>query len=341
MENQALGFSKILVATDFSKDADAALGQAMWLAERCAATVTVTHVLTDVRTALLEMPTEARWQLVAGDIDEFERALRRKADDRLDGLLAPHRGGPVALRSETLLGVPFVEIIHAVQKEGHDLVVAGTRGLSGVKRFVVGSTAEQLVRMCPCPIWIVKPEDQEPIRSLLVAVDFSQASGKALELAASLAIQFGCQLNVLHVFDVPAGESIEALELVIGSKRGGHIQQVKRAVRQQLCDFVAAHVPHEVKAEMRLASGKPWKVITSSVRRLGVDLVVMGSVARSGIPGFFIGNTADKVLRTCDRSILTLKPDGFVSPVQPAFWSLHPATAAPLMHPKLEELADR
>lgn len=47
------------------------------------------------------------------------------------------------------------------------------------------------------------------------------------------------------------------------------------------------------------------------------DLIVIGTVGRSGIQGLLLGNTAEKVLDTCDCSIFTVKPDGFVSPIQP------------------------
>ena len=59
-------------------------------------------------------------------------------------------------------------------------------------------------------------------------------------------------------------------------------------------------------------------------QHLAADLIALGTVGRSGIKGLLLGNTAEKVLGTCDCSILTVKPDGFVSPIDPAFWPLHP-----------------
>jgi nucleotide-binding universal stress UspA family protein len=321
--------SQILVATDFSDSADAALRQAAWLAKRTGARITLMHVLSDVGQAMASMPSSARWELVAGDINKFERELRRRSDDRLAKIAAKHRKGLAPILCHTLLGVPFIEIIHAVQKDGHDLVIAGTRGISGVKRFFLGSTAERLVRQCPCPVWIVKRGQEGPVGSVLVAVDFSEVSGKALRYGASLAAATGASLDVVHALFIPAEESIEMLKPGKKSDSNDQWDRCRQALKQdssaRLSEFVQAHVPSGQDVRMRIAHGQPWKIITKAVQNIPADLIVMGTMGRSGIPGLLIGSTADKVLRSCNCSILTVKPDGFESPIQPPAWSLYPA----------------
>jgi nucleotide-binding universal stress UspA family protein len=94
-------------------------------------------------------------------------------------------------------------------------------------------------------------------------------------------------------------------------------QEIRRAAVRQLDEFVHRHVRGDLVAGQRLATGTAWRMIRAAAHALDADLIVMGSVGRAGISGLLIGNTAEKVLRVCDRSILTVKPDGFVSPVQP------------------------
>jgi nucleotide-binding universal stress UspA family protein len=65
-----------------------------------------------------------------------------------------------------------------------------------------------------------------------------------------------------------------------------------------------------------LVEGEPERAISHFVDRNGVDLVVMGTVARSGIPGVVMGNTAERVLQRLHGSVLAVKPPGFVSPVE-------------------------
>ena len=116
-----------------------------------------------------------------------------------------HRRSSLTLRYETLLRVPFVEIIRAAEKDGYDLVLAGTRGLSSHRRILVGSTAERLVRKCPCPVWIVKAGHQAPIGSVLVATDLSEVSAKAVRIGVLLSTTAGIPLDVLHVYEDGTG----------------------------------------------------------------------------------------------------------------------------------------
>jgi len=64
-------------------------------------------------------------------------------------------------------------------------------------------------------------------------------------------------------------------------------------------------------------TGDAKYIVPAAARDLDVDLIVMGTVARVGIPGFFMGNTAESILNQIDCSVLTIKPSGFVSPVSP------------------------
>ena len=67
--------------------------------------------------------------------------------------------------------------------------------------------------------------------------------------------------------------------------------------------------------KVHLPKGDPTQAITALVKELEVDLLVMGTVCRTGIPGFIIGNTAEQILASVECSTLTVKPLGFVSPV--------------------------
>ena len=74
------------------------------------------------------------------------------------------------------------------------------------------------------------------------------------------------------------------------------------------------HIPH-TDDNVHLREGGSENVIKQAIADLKIDVVVMGSVARSGIPGLLIGNKAEETLNTINCTVLTVKPDGFVSPV--------------------------
>jgi nucleotide-binding universal stress UspA family protein len=315
MSAKPLNFRKILVATDFSEHAGAALGRAVTLAERSGATIHVLHVVDQVIASIQGTSFAGHWHIPSAEVRKAEKRLCRESEERLAGWIDPFRKTRVTLRTETVVGSAFVEIIRAVLRQKHDLVLAGTRGMGGLRRLLVGSTAERLVRKCPCPVWIIHAEHEWPIGRILVPVDLTEVSGKCLNLAAALARLWKGQLLALYVLNEPAAEA--SIKMIEG--RGTGLAQQRREYRQAAADhlhkFVAGHIPDGTEVEERLAVGHAWRMIGLTANRIDASLIVMGSVARTGIPGFLIGNTAEKVLRTCDRSLVTVKPDGFVSPV--------------------------
>jgi nucleotide-binding universal stress UspA family protein len=316
MPTQEFPFHNILVATDFSEHAGAALGRAVELAEKTGASIKVVHVVTGADWAVPGTSFAGHWRVPPAQIRKAEKRLRQQAEKRLAAWLAPFDKDNVELRSEVRVGIAFVEIIRAVQKDKHDLVVAGTRGLSGIGAMLVGSTAERLARKCPCPVWVVKPQHEWPLSSILAPVDLTATSGKALEIASVVAQLARCPLTVLHVFNFPSQEIVTLPEAVAGLDLRSQRRALRQTAAKQLNKFVTRHVPQGMRVTQQLAVGNPWEVIVRTAERLDSGLIVMGSVGRTGIPGFFIGNTGEKVLRHCDRSILAVKPDGFVSPVK-------------------------
>ena len=101
-------------------------------------------------------------------------------------------------------------------------------------------------------------------------------------------------------------------------------REINEDATQRLEAFVQSLDTDRSRVHSHLSWGTPWKEICQAAQRLSVDLIVLGTVGRSGIKGVLLGNTAEQVLGTCDCSILTVKPDGFVSPIEPASWPLHP-----------------
>ncbi len=310
---------KLLVATDFSPPAEAALHRAMTVARSFAAEITVCHVLQDIREAMAVMRREARWELVAGDINKYEASLCQESETRLDELLRPFQDGSVQLRHETRIGAPYLQLIHAVQEQAHDLLFVGTRGMTGLKRLVLGSTAQRLLRNCPAPVWVVKTEHAAPLKTILAATDFSEASGEALKMAAGLASQLGAELHVLHVVETAGLQSAQEQ----GYLEDVSAKQIDREALQHLQDF-AAQVCGDAPVKLQTARGHAAKSIVSAAKRLKADLTVLSTVGRSGLPGMLIGNTAEQLVDALACDVLAVKPKSFISPILPA---IHVAVA--------------
>jgi len=314
-------YQRPLVAADFSPHAEAALKQAVWLARQSGAKLVLAHALPDLRQLMLLSSPEARIDAFLGEGDRFQRKIRQESDTKMRRMVFDLNAIELNVKFETLLGEPFVAIIHAVQQEGYDLVLAGTRGLAAWEQFFVGSTAKRLIRKCPAAVWIVKAEHVGPPKVILAPTDFSDVSRKAVLQGLWIARQAGADFHLLHVID--AGDVPEdAIERI---PQGSSIRQkIDEEAKCRLEAFLNLLDADRSEIHSHLSWGTPWKEIGHTAEHLKVDLIAIGTVGRSGIKGVLLGNTAEKVLGTCNCSILTVKPDGFVSPIDPSFWPLHP-----------------
>ena len=315
------GYRHILVALDFSAYAEAPLRQAVWLARQNGAKIVVAHTLPDLQRAMHWTSYEARLDLTYGEGEVFQRELRQDSDTKMRRMMVNLNAMDLDVKFETLLGEPFVELTRVVQSEGYDLVLAGTRGLGKWEQFFVGSTAKRLIRKCPSSVWIVKAEHVGLPKVVLAATDFSDVSLKAVTQGLWVAQQANAEFHLLHVID-----SMDVPEDVVEKIPQGSTlrQEINEAAKTRLDTFLESLQADRSRIQSHLSWGTPWKEVGRMARHHAADLIVIGTVGRSGIKGLLLGNTAEKLLDTCDCSILTVKPDGFVSPIEPASLPLHP-----------------
>jgi len=308
------GYQSILIATDFSAASVSSLKLAVWLTRQFGSKLVLAHTLPDLRRAAHAASYKARIDLLSGDGEIFDREIRQNSDSRMRQTIIGLDATDIDVKYETLLGEAFVEITHAVQQERYDLVLAGTRGHTKWEELFVGSTAKRLIRKCPASVWIVKAEHTDPPKVILAATDFSDVSRKAVLEGLLVAEQAGADFHLLHVIDsgdVPP-------DVISRIRRGSSLEQeIEEEAQRRLDGFVNSLGATRVPVESHLIFGTPWKEIQRLVQQLNADLIVIGTVGRNGIEGLLLGNTAEKVLDHCDCSVLTVKPDGFVSPIAP------------------------
>jgi nucleotide-binding universal stress UspA family protein len=307
-----LDYRQILVATDFSPAAQAALKQALWIARESGAAITLVHVLPDLRRGMHSASIDAKLDLLYGEGTHFYQELRGDAGQRLRRSIDEAGAEGVDVHPKMLSGEPIVEICRAALQLESDLVIAGTLGAGGWQSLFVGSTARRLIRKCPSPVWVVKPQHSGKPKSILATTDCSEVSRGAVLAGMALANAAAATLHVLHVIDsndvpenvvaaIPAGSSLR--------------QEINAAAKDRFENFLKSLDGHVARIQPHLSWGTPWKEINRLATELNVDLITMGTVGRSGIRGLFLGNTAEKVLNSCDCSMLTFKPAGFQSPI--------------------------
>ncbi len=319
----------ILCVVEHGKDSKPALDRAVALAESNQAALTVVDLA-----PRLSRP----FGLPGGDgpASDLQAALTAEREARLNALLQPYRE-QCDIQQAVLIGTSFLEVIRMVLRNQHDLVIKCPESPSWLGRFFSGDDMH-LLRKCPCPVWLVKPGTAAGYRRILAAVDIAggypeeelevrhDLNLQVLAMAASLAIAESAELHVVHAWesfhelaselpfatDVPA----DKLASLIEEER----RQDQRLLDRLMADFKnssqsAAEAMSYLQPELHLEKGGARKEIPALAKRLAVDCIAMGTVARTGIPGFIMGNTAETILEQLDCSVLAIKPKGFVTPV--------------------------
>ena len=87
-------------------------------------------------------------------------------------------------------------------------------------------------------------------------------------------------------------------------------------VKKGFDELIGKYSVKNLNHRLHFLKGDPAALITDLAAEHAIDLIVMGTVCRTGVAGFFIGNTAENVLQQVDCSVLTVKPEGFISPVK-------------------------
>ncbi len=245
------------------------------------------------------------------------------AEDRKATLnrLAANAGFALS-RIDVVFGMPFIRIIQQVQLHGYDLVIAAAEGSARLNERLFGTTSLHLMRKCPCPVWIHKAARTPRYRRILAAVDpfdpdpvKEDLNRKIMELSASMAEIESAELHVVHVWDFTG-------ELIL-LKRAGMtrtdlkpvVAEIREKHRLALEDLVKRYPAPNIHRVSHLKRGNPGDVIPKFAGKIRANLIVLGTVSRQGIPGLLIGNTAERVLQKVNTSVLTVKPQGFISPV--------------------------
>jgi len=269
------------------------------------------------------LPRSRKTMRVEGRVVDIQALLQRDREERLRRLLENTRGGPNTEAIVTV-GEPFVEVIRHVLAHGDDLVIVGDREMEKGVVPQLDASVMHLLRKCPVPVWVMRPSSASELR-ILASVDPAPdnpirdgLNDLILQLATSLARREGGELHVGHAWSL-AGESSLRLSpsLKLPRSEVDALARVEKAARREQLEALATrHHVNEIGGSVHLVAGDPRDELPRLARRLDIGLIVMGTVARTGLPGLFMGNTAETILRSVSCSVLAVKPEGFVTPVK-------------------------
>jgi len=304
-------FKNVLLVFDRDRET---LRRAVTLAKSNRARLTVVGVLEG-------LPANAGTPVTGTPRLDVRELVVNEQREQLAKFISRFRGQRIRIDTDVLVGNPSLEVIREVVRNKRDLVIMTAEGRTGLRQRLFGSTSMHLMRKCPCPVWVMKPTQRKRLAKVLAAVDpySSTEEGrllniKILDLATSLAQTDRGELHIVHAWTL-FGEDLlrrrsskRELDEWVRAERRKHEESLDELL-QRYSSLGLNHQRHLVKGPARM-------VIPDVAERVGADLLVMGTLCRTGIAGFFIGNTAEHVLQHVECSVFTVKPDRFITPVK-------------------------
>lgn len=250
----------------------------------------------------------------------IHEVLLTDARNRIDQLAVELGTDGLKVSTKVASGIPFVEIIKEAIRSRTDLVVVEAEGSRSTKTPMFGSMSMHLLRKCPCALWIINSR-RKTFRRVGAAIDplpadevSERLNGDIIDVAYTLSVDANVQLSMLSVWqslwDTWAGRTGMS-----PSEIARMVREEQQSIRDRLLTTLDEHDLEPGAYQIYLRRGAARREIVRFAVQKKIDLMVMGTVCRTGIPGFLIGNTAEAVLQHLRCSVLALKPEGFVSPV--------------------------
>lgn len=298
--------SKIVVGLDFAHDgvrptsgAKRALEVARWLATEPGTRVTLVHSMHD----------DERWHEGEASYVQVARLSRSALDALLEAEIGAHIDRGAVVEMVTSDERPDLAITREVLRTGADVTIVGKRAECDADGRKLGNVSMKLLRECPGAVWVAKPGPDVPPITVLAATDLGPVGTRALRLAAEVAAASDAELHVVHAFGLPLD-----VQLGRGESEAAFTSR-QRSEGLATLEAQLASTPMAGRAELHVTLSSPSHAVVAVAERICPDLVVMGTVARKGIPGLLLGNTAERLLGRLDSSILVVKPEDFVCPV--------------------------
>lgn len=310
-------FKNILFCAEGQDSDRFTLELAVELKMRNDAQLTVFNVVEDLPRELLRLAA-------AMPLAALQSMAIQAARDQMERFVSsvPQLTPPVTIKVSC--GKPCIEIVRAVLRHQHDLVIIVGSARKGIKERIVGSTGMRLMRKCPCPVWVVNLSQKKRFFRILAAVDPDPLdvvrdgmNSKIMELATSLAELENSELHVVHAWQTIDEASLWRRHAEIPvTEVEEWARQISEEHQCMLRDLLARFDLSRLTCQTHLIEGNADSVIPEVAANEQIDLIVMGTVAPFGLEGYFIGNTAETVLNRVACSVLSIKPEGFVSPVK-------------------------
>lgn len=277
----------ILGATGLTPESIGGLIMATELAAREQASLHIVHVA--------EPPTDIERAALPGLCDIHTKL----AVDELRVFCESH-GVPATATRHVLCGDPEAEILRLRAHLKADVLVVGRYGSGGLKRGRLGSIANRLLRKCQVSVLVAQPEFRGNARGVGVACDFHEDSQMELRRALEIAKTLGDdEVSVLSSYEVPAGYHT----IMTWEEACTRLEAALRAAAERALTLAARSVPDAPRWKLRLEEGSPGSRVAAMAQEEHLDLLIIGTHARSRAARVLLGRTSEKIIDAAGCSV--------------------------------------
>jgi nucleotide-binding universal stress UspA family protein len=291
-----MAFKKIVVPVDFSEFSNKAAEYAMFIAEKFCADITLLHAV-----ILFEEDIDEKEQLQA-----YKKIIQKKEKERTKQLelhckTAKSRG--LRVKSALIRGVSTADsILDYISDNDFDLMVMGTHGRTGLKRWMLGSVTERVAGFSPIPVLTIHKDFKElDITKILIPIDFSEHSKIAINRGIAIAKEFNAALEFLHVVEMQAHPEFYTISSDSILKEN---PELEHHITKNMIKLTG--IPKE-KATYSVKEGKVYKEIKMAAENNHIDLIVMATHGMSELEHFLVGSNCERVIRIAPCPVLTVR----------------------------------
>ncbi len=293
-----------LISPDLSEQCEQAVQKAIILAKAGGGELTFFAAI-DI--------SEQALHLIETDDDSGQKStVETEADQVMGELVQRATQAGVKAGFSIAFGSSWEKTIQEVLKNNHTLVVVGRKTKTSISKYFFGRTAVKLLRKCPVPVYIAKPDPVRAVECILVADDFSEIGEDLIDAGVQMSKTLDSRLHVLHVVESGddyklAGSGIAREDLE--KMRDSELEQANTMEADRLSRTDARTIPQGTMVHIK--KGTAENVISELLREHEIDLLIMGTNGRTGFSAMMMGNTAERVLVDMDCSLLVIKPRDF------------------------------
>ncbi|WP_438865431.1 universal stress protein UspE [Neptunicella sp.] len=308
-----LKYQTLLAVIDPSSEEQKSLKRAIHIANKTGASITALLTIYDFSYEMTTMLS----------VTERESMRQSVVDDRTEWLTSiveqHHHSNNINIDLKVVWhNRPFESIIHEVIQHNYDLVIKGTHEHGVLKAVVFTPTDWHLMRKCPAPVLLVKEQEWPESGNILAAVsagtedkEHQSLNNKLAKCAKDFAETLNAKVHLVNAYPgTPVNIAIEIPEF----DPQNYNQSVRDYHINSMNEFCQTHGFNSACSHVR--EGLPETAIPLVAKDINAELVIIGTVGRTGISAALIGNTAEHVIDSLDCDVLTIKPEGFKSPME-------------------------